>query len=900
MKNEARIENHEGIEGLDTEAGALQHIVSWSEERPMWQRDALRRLCRKDVLSEEDYAALIVIAKGDETAAQPLKHEHVPSPDAAYSTVNLKSICDSKNVNALEPGQVLSFEKGNGITVIYGDNGSGKSGYARILKNACRARMNAKDKQDIKPNIYDQNPGTPQAALNFSVNGQNQTAQWVQNSETDARLSAISVFDSNAANVHVDEENDVAYTPFPLELLRRLSIVCGEMHRRIKQEVDTLTKQTPDSIKNPKRSANTEVGKIVYALKAETAKETIETLAVLSEKEKAEHETLKADMDSDPKKMSRKLSGAKSTLETIMTALQGMIEACALEKIADIQDKQAILEAKKAAAKAAAEDLFTDDAQDKILPNLGAEGWRSLWEAARLYSKQDAYPEKAFPYTEDGAKCVLCQQDLSPEAANRLQSFETFVKDEAKRQEDKARREYNTALNDLETHNASTEKIDDDYKAIRDQIGNEELASAFRLCAIQTKRRIRDFLADQSKDANTLPAAGAVPDYQAALDAIQKRIDDLTAEKDSPKRLAMIQRFNELEDRVWLGIVKNDLLAEIDRIIEKEALGKLLNDTRTNAITGKSSGLAKYLVTDALGTEFAKEIRKLELGDLVKLCHAKSTSGSPLFRVSLTRKPNEKKISAILSEGEFRCIALAAFLAEQATTKSKSTIVFDDPVCSLDHMHREQVADRLALEGRDRQIIVFTHDLAFLFLLEGACERHRASLAHRWILKAGEKVGLCKPDAPLRAQGVEKALDSLENDLKNRKIQSENGDHMQWEATVNHYQKELRTLWERAVEESVAPVVKRLQNKVNTGGLSKVTAITLEDCDAMQKGYGRCSKLLHSDGDSLNRPLPKPEIITNEINAIRDWIKSIKARQKSVIKEKRKNDNTVPCPILCT
>lgn len=44
-------------------------------------------------------------------------------------------------MNALKPGECLSIEKGNGITVVYGNNGSGKSGYARILKSACRTRM---------------------------------------------------------------------------------------------------------------------------------------------------------------------------------------------------------------------------------------------------------------------------------------------------------------------------------------------------------------------------------------------------------------------------------------------------------------------------------------------------------------------------------------------------------------------------------------------------------------------------------------------------------------------------------------------------------------------------------------------------------------------------------------
>ncbi len=156
VKSEATMLDDDVTLRLNTEAGALQHIVSWSEERPMWQRDALRRLCHKAILSENDYSELMAIAKEGDVIVQPLKHEHVPSLDAACATVNLKSICNSENVNALEPGQTLSFNKGNGITVIYGDNGSGKSGYARILKNACRARVNVKDKQDIKPNIYDQ------------------------------------------------------------------------------------------------------------------------------------------------------------------------------------------------------------------------------------------------------------------------------------------------------------------------------------------------------------------------------------------------------------------------------------------------------------------------------------------------------------------------------------------------------------------------------------------------------------------------------------------------------------------------------------------------------------------------------------------------------------------------
>ena len=69
----------------------------------------------------------------------------------------------------------------------------------------------------------------------------------------------------------------------------------------------------------------------------------------------------------------------------------------------------------------------------------------------------------------------------------------------------------------------------------------------------------------------------------------------------------------------------------------------------------------------------------------------------------------------MLSEGEHRCVAIAAFLAELSTSESNSAIVFDDPVSSLDHVYKDNVAERLAEEGKNRQVIVFTHDHVFSY-----------------------------------------------------------------------------------------------------------------------------------------------------------------------------------------
>ncbi len=70
------------------------------------------------------------------------------------------------------------------------------------------------------------------------------------------------------------------------------------------------------------------------------------------------------------------------------------------------------------------------------------------------------------------------------------------------------------------------------------------------------------------------------------------------------------------------------------------------------------------------------------------------------------------------SHNDVKRYSLAAFLSELSVSANDSAIIFDDPVSSLDHEYREALAKRLADEAAGgRQVIVFTHDIAFLFML---------------------------------------------------------------------------------------------------------------------------------------------------------------------------------------
>lgn len=251
--------------------------------------------------------------------------------------------------------------------------------------------------------------------------------------------------------------------------------------------------------------------------------------------------------------------------------------------------------------------------------------------------------------------------------------------------------------------------------------------------------------------------------------------------------------------RKWLDVVKEDVLAQIARLKAIDGLKNAQKTTATNKITALSTELAKTLVTNRLRARFAQEIDKLGVAGLaIEFRQAKSSAGIPFFHVRLISKPDEP-VGKVLSEGEHRCVALAAFLAELATIDTASAIVFDDPVSSLDHVHRDKVAERLANESLTRQVIVFTHDVAFLVLMEDACRATQARaaipIAYRLISRGPDAAGFCYAEPPANVLPIEKVVTQMRNHLANVKIHYERGDQTNWRREVGSFEKELREAW---------------------------------------------------------------------------------------------------------
>lgn len=860
-------------DAVATEADALADILAWSEGRPLWQRDALRRLTETEELSDEAIEALTNLCKDPTRPAEPLSADYIRAPDAGMPPIRLQTLRDVQNINALAEGQRLNFLP-DGVTIVYGDNGSGKSGYVRILKRACRAR--GPDEQILK-NIYTAPAGPQQAEIDFTAGTQAQSERWLDGQPFTPLLSAVSVFDSRTANVHVDETNDVAYTPFPMKLLERLVQACRAVKSKLDAEINTIEAQTPNVLKEPDCADDTAVGRLLASLSNTTTAEQVEALATLLEDETARLATLTADLAQDPRATAQRLQAERRRLDSLIERLQALADAVSDESVIGLLELWRDARAREEAARLAARELFTGEP----LPAVGGDTWRTLWEAARAYSTEAAYPEQPFPVTGDEAHCLLCQQPLSPEAADRLRRFEAYVQDRTQQDAVEARQAFDKRQSELKVSAIPMTEIRQAMALLRDELGQPGLADSVRDFAVKAGWRLRHVL--RHKAALEIPVP-ALPhaELRAASEELGVRARALLADEQSEERQAVKREHQELVDRQWLAGIKDDVIAEIERKKQLAALKQAQRDTVHTQITNKSSTLSESLVTNRLRGRFAQEVDHLDIAGLaIELRKTRTQHGVPQFRVSLIHKP-DAKAGQILSEGEHRCVALAAFLAELSTTDSRSGIVFDDPISSLDHLHREAVAARLAEEGQTRQIIVFTHDLPFLFLLERACRDQGTGVALRHVLRRGDVPGYCENTPPMKAQKAEQRIQSIQRHLDNTRIQYDRDPEGEWLITAKGLLGHIRDTWEEAVEGAVAPVLRTFSSKIDTRGFSKLSAISLEDADQMRAGYGRCSTLLHNASDAMNPRIPTPDQIADEIAALRDWIDNLRARQDQV------------------
>ena len=887
--------------------GVLSQIAKWAEGLPDWQSDTVRRILVKGDLTESDRKELLAIlkkTKGIEDPTNPvpspitLKASDVPGPSDSRSVVILKSMHGVKNVNALAPDQTLRFAL-SGVSVVYGDNASGKSGYSRVLKRACRARG---QDEDILPNVFA--PHNPDAAaeafLDISVDGQDRTEKWVDKQPAPDSLASIAVFDAETARFYVDEHNDVVYIPYGLDVFNKLGDLCKNLKERLEVElapIEPLPKELADL------KPMTAVGRLIRSLTHETDLSEVEKLAKLTQDELERLEKLRelmTQIDANrPEVMAAQCRRFKIRIEKLRDGIIALDSGLSAEKCNNL-----ILLQTKACEAAEAAQLASEEAfKNEPLQGVGSGPWREMFEAARRYSELLAYPGYSFPHTAGDSRCLLCQQPLEEEAKQRMQSFEKFIKQDTAHQAETAeialKQEWDSFCN-LQLHPELADP------AIVEEIGEadpdcNELLVQYLKSANMLAASIRQSYEKHEWGEMTALGPTPAPCLKTLAEAMETSAKewDATAQPEGQQELR--DEFEELNARKVLSAHKSLVIDHLNKEIYQHRIRQCIEGTNTLEISLQGRKIMNEAVTQVLKNNLDDELRSLGAGRIKLNLVPEVRAGTTFHYLKLNSTTHENvSVSSVLSEGEQRAVAIASLLAEVRTASYSSGLVFDDPVSSLDHIWRHKVAKRLVREGAERQIIIFTHDIVFLLAIQKECDEQGVPIYTSTLRYGPMGTGMCSPDdVPWDTMKVQNRVNYLLSRCQEVKKEY---DANRWgnkyrDLSRNCYDL-LRQCWERAIEEVLFnKVVERFDPEVNTKSLIEVK-VTDDDYAKVDRAMSKCSEVMHDTAAAVNKPMPQPEELSQDIESLSTFVQEIRTRRKD-LREGREKQLKAPAPKIC-
>jgi len=845
-------------------------LSAWFRERPKWLQRAVKELLEKDHLTDNDIIDLAELCLKD-AVGDAGEFEYV-FPVKAFSSntsdaVRLCSIGDVQDINALAPRIPLDFGESN-LAIIYGPNGSGKSGYVRILKHVCGARYQG----TLHSNFYSSVSSIQQCSISYEINGSATSRKWQANSGVIGDLCGLDIFDSSCGQVYIANENEVSYEPPVLSFFSNLISVCGKVSQLLDAEAAKLVSQKPAL---PSDYVATVAGKWYANLSNDLTVNDIAKYCSWTDEDKKELEQLdKRLSEQSPADKAKQLRAQKQHADTLIQNTEDL-----LKKLSD-ENCRRILTAKKQsllklnASKAAAEQVFID----APLEGIGSDVWKLLWEQARKYSQEQAYKEKTFPCIEEDARCVLCQQPLSKDARRRIQSFEDFVKGEMQKEAETAKKQFDDAIGDvgeLPSEEAVETKVD------AAGLANDQDALKGFYAALRNRKDKLPVKVDLVEEVDAAALGITVlPECKEWIEKsrdISSSYDELAQkyEEDSKQdnRTEMISKRLELQARKWLSQQSKSVENEINRLKQVNAIQAAKRLTDTTGLSRKKGDLAEELITEAFIGRFDGELKQLGADRIrIELAKTRVDKGRVLHRLQL-RDTGNGLPENMLSEGEYRIVSLAVFLADVAEKQNSTPFVFDDPISSLDQDFEEAVVQRLVELSKTRQVIVFTHRLSLLGLIQDYGEK--AGCKPHVICVRQESWGTGEPgDTPLWAAKPKKAnnilLDQRLRDA--RDIYTSKGQQA-YEVHAQSLCSEFRKLLEKTIEyDLLADVLHRHRREVHTKNkLNELAKINSDDCSFLDDLMTKYSRYEHSQSNEAPVSLPAPDDLQSDLEDLKNW-----------------------------
>jgi hypothetical protein len=622
-----------------------------------------------------------------------------PSFTPPSKEVVLTKLSKVKGVNKLAEDQVMDFSPN--ITVVYGNNGVGKTGYSRVLKSQGYSFDN---NISILSNVHKTQVGQS-ARLDFNSDNSPLYFDW-QGTRVETDLNAISVFNSDCVNISLSNTRELLVTPKGFYLFTLVTNELAELMNLLNIHYALY----PIVLQWKSQLHEVTLQKIyIDALAHNSDKDLLTKLSEFN----GEHQTTLTKKEEELKNLN------KATLETNLKNCNFMlIELTSV--IASVKQTQsyltktnwdtiisynAILKTLKAKTQLGIAGLAEANGLEQFDTDVFSDFLKSADSYIKLLANEN------YPNNKDDS-CVYCKQNFqSEQAKNLVESYSKILNDTTETEITK----YEKLKNDIveliklitETiiFHQPTFGIMEDSKILQPQ---EVIDFNAKVLLFKSQVVNNTVEANIPFDINYLVIIQFLESKQTELNTSRGVIIKLLANL-TETETKLKAEIAELKDRKLLSVNKQGVLNNITNLLSRKLIDDNRSQLNTSSLSIKTTQAREELVAQDFQQKFKTELtgfRKQHLG--VNLSFF-SQQGSSRIRQNVANHD----INKVLSEGEQKTIALCEFLTELQLDTMVAPVVFDDPVNSLDHLIIQDVAKRLVDLSKDRQVIVFTHNVIF-------------------------------------------------------------------------------------------------------------------------------------------------------------------------------------------
>lgn len=674
-------------------------LIRWANESDEWVRYIVRVVLteRGPVGADDGATAYAVFRQEKALDSRELKTvEKIATSEVEVDTIEsltIQSLSDVTGVNALVEGN--SIEPHEGLTVLFGENGTGKTGYARIFKALAASRTAG----TILGNIDDDAPSQPSARITFNLGSNQKEYVWTGNQGV-APFTRISIFDNPSVSFHVDDDLEYVYVPASLALFNYVISGIKLVQSHIEEATKSLRNTGPSiSTRFPRAS---KVYPFIESLGAATDLPHLQALA-----------DTRSDVDDRIAELRQTVAKLEANLLDSEIAATKRLERAlfqatqAAKAVAEFPNQRYSTELRKLSELQASYRAFRSTLFEAAeLPAEPDENWSSFIEAGGIYQEH-----LTSVGVHDQTRCPYCRQVLNQGAQELVRKYSELLEDSINsdlRAAQELLQSFASPINNLEMVDVVALTQEYEQSRTRPEYFSEITRTVTAVSTVQGHMKSGtevgdDFASIAAVDASTL-AEG--------LGTTRSRLKDLQAQANTSAE-TLVSKKQELAELVAAAELGRSWKIIELRVKDAKLLDRLEALSRPipgmlRAVTELAKVASDQMINESFETYFREECESLRAPRL--RLEFVGRQGRAQRRRVLNGK---HKPSQVLSEGEQKVLAIADFLAEARLSGISAPVIFDDPVSSLDHRRISEVARRISALAEASQVIVFTHDILF-------------------------------------------------------------------------------------------------------------------------------------------------------------------------------------------